>query len=199
MSAVIALQGYMLACIAFRWRNRVGCGSFCKDEDLGRKQPELPWYVLETISFHLGWNSRDLAIRWGIGGRGCRLARLQVSRISMPCYFFFYKPALSLSPFVGINTFQRMSSIPLTGECTSHARRQNSCKDVCCVSSFDGHARVRLTPFFLLSRFSWRVNTWIDFPKVSERLTHRRVFLTSYFDFDKSEEVGLYRFQEVRQ
>ena len=69
MSGEIALLGYMLVCITFKWWNGLGCSSFCKEE----KQPELPWCQHETISFHLGLNSKDLEIRWEIGEGGVDL------------------------------------------------------------------------------------------------------------------------------
>lgn len=91
----IALLVYMLVCIAFRWRNVVGWRCFCKDEDLGRKQPELPWCRHETISLHLGLNSRDLEIRRGVGEGGGDLEGCKSAGFPGPVFFFTASFSLS--------------------------------------------------------------------------------------------------------
>ncbi len=65
-------------------------GCFCKDEDLGRKQPELPRCLHETISFHLGLNSRDLEIRRGVGEGGGNLECCKSAGFPGPVFFFFF-------------------------------------------------------------------------------------------------------------
>lgn len=102
---------------------------------MGRKQPELPWCLHKTISFHLGLNSRDLEIRRGIGEGGGDLEGCKSAGFPGPISFCLFLSLL----LCGINTFQRMSSIPLTGERASHSGIQNSCKCVCCVSTVDGY------------------------------------------------------------
>lgn len=93
MSAGIASLEYLLACMAFRWQNKVKWKCFCKDEYLRRKQTMLPWCLLETISFYLDLNSRDFEIRGGERKKkGRRFRRLRVSRISWPCYCLFLSP-----------------------------------------------------------------------------------------------------------
>lgn len=48
---------------------------FCKDKTMGRKQPELPRCPHETISFRLGFNSRDLEIKKGNRRSGRRFLK----------------------------------------------------------------------------------------------------------------------------
>lgn len=117
----------MLTCMAFRWRMWWGAGVSAKMKtwEEGR---ELPWCLHETISFHLGLNSRELEIRRGIGEGGGDLEGCKSAGFSGPVSS---TASFSLSPSLllwGINTFQRMSSIPLTGERASHSGRPNSCK-----------------------------------------------------------------------
>lgn len=181
----------------------MGCGCFCKVEDLGRKQPELPWYLHETISFHLGLNSGDLEIRWGIGEEGVDFEGCKSAGFSRLVFFFSLPPPnclfLSLSPFVGNKHISKDELYPPHWR-TCFAFWMTEQLQRCVLCKCGWWVCVCLTCVFLLSRFCWQVNIWIDFPKVSERLTHRLCSWHLILEaFDKSEEVGLYWFLQVSQ
>lgn len=105
---------------------------FCKDKTMGRKQPELPRCPHETISFRLGFNSRDLEIKKGNRRSGRRFLKAASQQDFSGPVSFAASLSLPLPPLLlwGINTFQRMSSGPLTGECALHSGSQGSCKRI---------------------------------------------------------------------
>lgn len=76
--------------------------------------------------------------RWGRGEGGSDLEACESAGFPGPAFFFFFHClilSLSLSLLLsGINTFQRMSSFPLTGERASHSGRQKGRSGVECVS-----------------------------------------------------------------
>lgn len=193
MSSEIALPGYLLACIVCRLRNEMGSGRgvLLQRRRHGKKATGVPLVPTWNDLFPFGFKLQGLGNKKGNRRRGRRFRRLQVSRIS-PALFLSACFTLSLL-LCGINTFQRMGRSPLTGERALHSGIQNSCKGACYVGTVDGYVCVIL--IFLPQRFCWQVNICSDFQKVSGRALHRlRSWHLISQDFDKSEEVELYRF-----
>ena len=171
MSGEIALLG----CVnVYWWRNVVRWGCFLQRWRPGKKATVAPLVLTWNNLFPFGLKLQRLGNKKGNRRRGRRFRRQRVSRIFWPCF----SQCLSFSLLLwGVNTFQRMSSILLTGERASHALRLKGWKCVCCVMR---HMRL-LDTFFSASEnllmckyrnwFSkglWKTGPWI-------------AFLTSYF------------------
>ena len=132
-------------------------GLFLRKRRHGKKATELPWCQHETISFHLGLNSRDMETRWGMGEGGSDLEACESAGFPGPAFSFFFfplphSPSLSLSAFVGNKHISKDEHFPpcwrtcFTFRKTEWPQWCGLCKHGWCVCVF-------LTCVFLLLRF----------------------------------------------
>lgn len=131
---------------------------FLRKRRHGKNATELPWCQHETISFHLGLNSRDMETRWGRGEGGSDLEACESAGFPGPAFFFFFfstasfSLSLSLSPFVGNKHISKDELFPphwrtcFTFRKTEGPQWCGVCKQGWCVC-------VCLTCVFLLLRF----------------------------------------------